>query len=419
MANLPTIPYGWFDFAKMRRQGVLYVDKTRFLRVLEEERYAVLVRPWGFGKSSWVSVLEHYYDRSRTEQFDALFGRTNIGQQPTRHRNQYVILNFDFSALEDVSGTFRERFETYCRARLRIAFGRNSDVFPHDAQQRILAPAAVDGKLNELFAYAGLRDIPLYVIVDAYDSAANTALARCDAEASTQATEIYRSFFTTLKAGTAGGGIERLFLTGVLPITLGDATGGFNVGSNLTLDRRFSEVLGFAEADVRNILEAYRERGALDRDVDELIDVIREWCGGYRFAKGAEQELYNPHMVLHRVKHYVFNKYGPIKCIDPRVHIGHAKFRHLVAGQSMSSELRECLNGNLDVLRQVVADGWVDCNIESGFSPDRLDQRENFLSVLHYLGLLSIREVRDGVPRLAIPNQTVKELLDGCLLDAK
>ncbi len=41
----PPIPYGWSDFALMRRERSLYVDKTRFLRELENERFAFLIRP--------------------------------------------------------------------------------------------------------------------------------------------------------------------------------------------------------------------------------------------------------------------------------------------------------------------------------------------------------------------------------------
>ena len=49
---------------------------------------------------------------------------------------------------------------------------------------------------------------------------------------------------------------------------------------------------------------------------------------------------------------------------------------------------------------------------------DRLDQPENFLSLLFYLGLLSIRGGEYGLPRLGIPNQTVKRLMYGYLRDA-
>ena len=59
----PRIPYGESDFRRIRLNRWLYVDKTRFLRRLERERYAFLIRPRRFGKSLWVSLLENYYDR--------------------------------------------------------------------------------------------------------------------------------------------------------------------------------------------------------------------------------------------------------------------------------------------------------------------------------------------------------------------
>ena len=52
------------------------------------------------------------------------------------------------------------------------------------------------------------------------------------------------------------------------------------------------------------------------------------------------------------------------------------------------------------------------------FPLNQLDRRENFLSLLHYFGLLSIRAVERGMPQLGIPNQTVKRLMYGYLRDA-
>ena len=37
----PRIPYGEADFRRIRLNRWLYVDKTRFLRRLEQERYAL------------------------------------------------------------------------------------------------------------------------------------------------------------------------------------------------------------------------------------------------------------------------------------------------------------------------------------------------------------------------------------------
>ena len=64
-----------------------------------------------------------------------------------------------------------------------------------------------------------------------------------------------------------------------------------------------------------------------------------------------------------------------------------------VAGAVRSAEARHP-NGNLDLPPHVVGEGRVDIDLESDFPLNRLDRRENFLSLMHYFGLLSIREVR-------------------------
>ena len=46
-----------------------------------------------------------------------------------------------------------------------------------------MAPAAVDGRLGELFTYAGDNAIPLYCLSDEYDNFANTVLAHHGREA--------------------------------------------------------------------------------------------------------------------------------------------------------------------------------------------------------------------------------------------
>ena len=416
---IPPIPYGWSDFASIRQEGALYVDKTRYLHDLESHSYAFLIRPRRFGKSCWLSLLENYYDRCRADRFEDLFAGTDIGTRPTPNRHRYVVLRFDFSAFDDTLDTLRERFETYCHTKLRGVLERNADIFPDHIRQRILAPTGIDGKLNELFEHAAGADIPLYVLIDEYDNFANTVLAHHGThayESFTHGGGFYRSFFATLKAGTASGTIKRLFITGVSPITMDDVTSGFNIGSNISLDRRFNELLGFTETEVREVLVRYREAGALNHDVDDTLALMGEWYDGYRFAESAQVDVHNTDMVLYYINACVPNLEGPRELIDRNVRIDYGKLRHLLTVSQQAPARR--LNGNFDLLHQVVNEGWVDSRIESGFPLEGLGQRENFLSLLHYFGLLSIRDVRSGVPRLGIPNQTVKRLTYGYLRDA-
>ena len=46
-ASYPRIPYGWADFKAIRLENRLYVDKTRFVHALEEERYAFFILSFG------------------------------------------------------------------------------------------------------------------------------------------------------------------------------------------------------------------------------------------------------------------------------------------------------------------------------------------------------------------------------------
>ena len=414
-ASYPRIPYGWADFRAIRLEKRLYVDKTRFVHALEEERYVFLIRPRRFGKSCWVSLLDNYYDRNRAAEFEAVFGGTDLGHQPTDNRHRYVVLRFNFSAFKNALETLEYHFEEYCQLVVRHALERNGDLFPEAARRHIRSPRSVNGQLNELFLYAGDHGLPLYVLIDEYDNFANTVLAHHGEQAYQSFTHgggFYRNFFATLKdgAGHSGGGLERLFITGVSPITMDDVTSGFNIGSNISLHPEFNDLLGFTEAEVRDLLELYRDHGALDQEVEAALAVMREWYNGYRFAKSAQGALYNTDMVLYYLKASMPNRPMPDELVDPNVRIDYGKLRHLLT-------VNRQLNGNFDLLRHLIGEQTAESTIQLSFPLDRLDRRENFLSLLYYFGLLSIRDVAQGVPRLGIPNQTVKRLLYGYLRD--
>ena len=435
----PLIPYGWADFRAIRLERRLYVDKTRFLRPLENERFTILIRPRRFGKSCWVSLLENYYDRKWADEFERVFGGTDIGREPTENRHSFVVLRFDFSVVNDAPETLEREFEYYCGAEIRDVLRRHRDLFSEEAAKEIISAPSVQAKLNELFRYASGHDIRLYVLVDEYDNFANTILAHHGADAYQELTHgggFYRNFFAALKggAGRSGGGLERLFITGVSPITLDDVTSGFNIGKHISLQPEFNAVLGFTEAEVNDLLRTYHEAGALSLAPDAALDVMREWYDGYRFAKDANETVYNTDMVLYFLDAAVPNRPMPDDLIDVNVRIDYGKLRHLLtvsrqmgpaalpeqgdATSTAATSPQRRLNGNFDLLRHIVGEGQAEADIQTSFPLERLDQRDNFLSLLHYFGLLTIREAQAGLVRLAIPNQTVRRLLYGHIRDA-
>ena len=413
-APCPAVPYGRAHFKGIRQEGCLYVDKTRFIREMEKTNHVFLIRPRRFGKSLWLSVLDSYYDRKQADEFDAIFGGTDIGRRPTENRSRYVILRFNFSAFNDKLETLEECFEEYCLTQLHWALERNADLFPDAAMQRILSASNINGQLNKLFHYANEHGIPLYVLIDEYDNFANTILVHRGADAYHSFTHgggFYRNFFATLKTGTELGSLQRLFITGVSPITMDDVTSGFNIGTNISLHPAFNELLGFTEQEVQSLLRMYKAAGALNQEVEAVLDMMREWYNGYRFAKGAANELYNTDMVLYYLAPAVSYGSPPDDLIDANVRIDYGKLRHLlVTGRQ--------LNGNFDLLRNLIGEGGTDANLVSSFPLERLGRRENFLSLMHYFGLLSIQATSEDAPSLGIPNQTVRQLMYGYLRDA-
>ena len=448
--RFPPIPYGMADFSAIRREGYLYVDKTHFIRDLEKERHVFLLRPRRFGKSCWVSILEHYYDRTRKDNFEALFAGTDIGREPTANRSRYAVLRLNFSAFSKDLATLQDNFEGHCDTHMRGMLRVNADLFPDDRVRRILSPTTMGRRLDELFYHAERLGVRLCVLIDEYDNFANTILAgegEAAYHAITHGSGWFRDFFATLKAGTESGNLERLFITGVSPVTMDDVTSGFNIGKNISFRAKYNDIVGFTEAKVRELVDMYRDLGVFDEDAEAAMATMREWYNGYRFARGAKEDVYNTNMVLYYLDQSIPNDEGPDDLVDVNVRIDYGKLRHLVvvnraatlAGErtatadtpvgaepprriSSGAELHDAdslgPNGNFDVLRQVIAEGRVDSDLIPSFPVDQLGQRENFVTLLHCFGLLSIQGVVDGRLRLGVPNQTVRRLMYGYLRDA-
>ena len=96
------IGYAEANYHSMITKGHYFVDRTSFIAKLENlgNRNLLFARPRRFGKSLWISILHHYYDVRFKDEFDKLFGKFDIGKQPTPERNNYIVLRFQFSGID-------------------------------------------------------------------------------------------------------------------------------------------------------------------------------------------------------------------------------------------------------------------------------------------------------------------------------
>ena len=91
----------------------------------------MFIRPRRFGKSLLISTLACYYDRTKADRFEELFGRTWIGEHPTEEHNRYMVVRYDFSKMvmaDDMEGLERNFNDLNCSA-VEIMVTHNRDLF--------------------------------------------------------------------------------------------------------------------------------------------------------------------------------------------------------------------------------------------------------------------------------------------------
>ena len=110
------IPYGMTDFPAIIRNNYYYVDKTEYIRQIEQTaRFFFFVRPRRFGKSLFLNMLGLYYDINKKDKFEESFGELYIGKHPTPNRNKYLVLTLNFSSVASDMETLKQTFNTYCK----------------------------------------------------------------------------------------------------------------------------------------------------------------------------------------------------------------------------------------------------------------------------------------------------------------
>ncbi|MDM8537225.1 AAA family ATPase [Desulfobacterales bacterium HSG17] len=293
--SLKRIPYGVSDFEKMQNNDLYFVDKTKFIPMLEQSPfYIFLIRPRRFGKSLWVSILENYYDINKKDRFEELFRNTFIVKNPTQERNSYLTLTFNFSMVNPDIRFVGESFEANGDTVIRDFLKRYETFFDEKDQNAILSFSNTADKLRETLFHASIKKLKIYLIIDEYDNFANTILSTVGEKAYQELTHgpgFFRYFFNLLKGGTSRGdsGISRLFITGVSPVTMDDVTSGFNIGENISLDDAFCDLLGFQENEVRAMLNYYKNQELIKPETDFCMNIMKQWYNNYRFSRSSEK----------------------------------------------------------------------------------------------------------------------------------
>ena len=393
------LPYGISDYEKLIENDYYYVDKTKYIEQLENlaQTYIMFLRPRKFGKTLFTSVLESYYDVKKKEKFNRLFENTYIGKNPTKLKNSYYILKFNFSGIDTTNE------QTTMRGfKEKVTASISDFIKKYELDFYINPDMTSEGLLNNLIiAFKNQKEgEKIYVIIDEYDHFANELLGFNTEHFKNLVSKNgkVRKWYEILKEGTESV-IDRIFVTGVAPITLDSMTSGFNIISDLTGDPRFNETIGFTKEELETLM---KKQEITEEKQKELLPIMKENYDGYKFSIYAKQNIYNSDMSLYFLNEYISFGKVPDELVDVNIASDYSK---------IGSMLKLCRGENrLQIIEKTVSGEGILTEIVQKFNPTIEFGERELVSMLYYLGYLTIDKELLGKAELKIPNKVMKKI---------
>ncbi len=177
-------------------------------------------------------------------------------------------------------------------------------------------------------------------------------------------------------------------------------TSGFNIGKHLTADEKFHDLMGFTEAETKDLLNLVLEDNTRE---EQIMSDLKNWYNGYNFNTDVDHTVYNSDMVLYFLDAFKYKQQYPKQMLDPNIMPDYGKIKKLFQVANF--------NENLSVLDEILKNGNLSTELIFQFSFDKPFDRITFVNLLYYLGNLTLAGTNKyGMPLFEIPNYVIKEL---------
>ena len=436
MDKLLNNPYGTSSIEVMVEENKAFIDKTLFIKTLDQlpSNYPILLRPRMFGKSTFVSMLEYFYDQSYLRLYDQIFSSTKIYQENLNSHNTYHVLSLDFSGLSSKSleelldkfsseliksiADFKARYPSFkCTIPTKM-IGDPIVILNHFFTKYIEWSAKHPNNFpQDQLGYSDSRN--LYIIIDEYDNFANKILNN-DREffkSITSKLGFLKEFYSTIKAATDEV-VAKTFITGVSSISLDSITFGFNIAKNITTLPSFNEYAGITEQELRIIIPQLLDYKSFNIDLDYMVDNMRQAYNGYAFSKKAKQKLFNTSMCLRYIDELIAEQgyVDPNLDYDPAFNYDLTKLYDLIK-YTDPIDLNRIIQTYYDL--QVFEIN----KISESININQIDlyDYDTIISILFYMGYLTIKpEFEQNTPTdkllLVCPNKYMRQIFRKCFV---
>ncbi len=273
-------PIGQQDFKILRERGLLYIDKTEYIKRLLDDgaQYFFLARPRRFGKSLFLSTLRYFFEGQR-ELFKGLYiDSTDWDWEPypvlkiDLNTDKYVETGMLDGVLDNIFRDWEMKYEI--------------DVKDIDYSQRFKTI------IKTIHEKTGKQVV---ILVDEYDKPLVGNINQTDnfEHYRTKLASIYSNFKSSAEH------IKLVFLTGVSRFSKLSVFSDLNNLKDISFANEFADICGITEKELLENLHSGVNALAEEFEIgyNDALLMLKQNYDGYRFAKKGS-DIYNPWSLL-------------------------------------------------------------------------------------------------------------------------
>ena len=372
------LPAGIHTFERIRKEGHVYVDKTKYLvEIIENINVCFFSRPRRFGKSLTVSTFEALFS-GKKELFKGLYAEEFLNRPEFKPS---PVISLDMSMINTCTGMDGLK-QSLKQVLIEIAVKSGVEV---DKDM-----VASDMFRNIIVQTSEKHNQKVVVLIDEYD-APYTEFVNNPKMAKDVRDEL-RNLYKQMKANDAY--IRFIFLTGISKFARLGVFSTLNNTTDISLMPEYANLCGYTEEEIIRYFPDYLDETAKSMDIstEALVEKMRYYYDGFCFDRNCQTRLYNPYSTLAFFNEKYFADYW--------IETGQSKFladymqnRHLTVEQFRNFSVFE------DFAR---SPGDVDTTPPEGF--------------LYQAGYLTLRERQPGKFLLDYPNTEVLNAMSRLLI---
>ena len=286
-------PIGIQDFAKLRENDFVYVDKTDMMfDITKNDGVYFLSRPRRFGKSLLVSTIKYYFE-GRHDLFKGLKIESLEKKWET-----YPVFEIDFNGSNYTEADALEQTLNGYLVKWEQQYGVKPAT---DQPGRRLADVLHQAHVQTGKTCVVLVDEYDKPMLDAMDTGLKTRVGDNEVLIEDHNRETLKAFYSVFKLADAD--LRFVFLTGVTKFAQVSVFSGFNNAQDISMSPRFDAICGITTEELNSVFAPAIEElaNANAVSVAETKSQLKQRYDGYHFSKRMT-DIYNPFSLLNTFK---------------------------------------------------------------------------------------------------------------------